>query len=249
MDNLISIITRKYDLLLDTHRASRRFDETREALKQHTYEFREKNRAEVEYERSLRRRLDKLTGKGDRLVQLQKETREARARFEKTTLDWKLQSGIGLELQRQCDALPSPEELKTAAMGNPDAQLLLARREVMLCGEMLLPLVQSNLEALEEYRQQLRGNRMSEVTSAQAHHEVGTAHIGWASQCAGLLRRMAPSLAVLGIPFEIPAYFVSPAAFIESAAAKHNRLDRANAALAQVESLQKLAAQWQSLSS
>ena len=228
MEKLISDITQWYDLQTEIFRTGLRFEKTQELLKQQTWELRTKNQAEKMYPGSLRSFIDRITGKGSRLEALQREAREARAQFEKTTWDWKVLTAKNLKLQEQCDALPSPEDLKAAAMAQPETAKFWARKEALLCAEMLQPLLESNHAALLEYRAQLQGARMGEVVSRQKLHEIGTAHIQWGLQCGDLLHRIAPAMELLKIPFKIPGYFCNPSGYIVSAAAQHNRLDRMN---------------------
>ena len=102
-----------------------------------------------------------------------------------------------------------------------------------------LPLLERLEEALEEYRSQLRGERMGEIVSYQELHERGTGHIGAAESCAPLLQRLTGALTILDRSLEIGGYFENPAGFIDAAAARHNRIDRVNRALSQTAALKK----------
>lgn len=238
MDQLISDIIRWYDLQTACYRENARFEELQEMLKQAIWEHRTKNQAITEYSSSLRRLLDKFTGKSDKLDALRREDEMAHAKLQHTKWQWQTQKQISEELKQQCESIPTPEELRAAAQQNPQALELLSKRELMLCSEMLRPLLEKTLEALEEYRQYLRGGRAGEILTREQIQGIGAAHIRWADKSRELLQRLAPSLETLGIPLEIPSYFQSPGGYVV-AAAKHNQLDRMNAAIAQVEKLQR----------
>ncbi len=243
MNQLISDINRWYDLQTAAYRENVRLAQMREKMIQSKGEYRDRDRAITEFSSGISGIFDKLFHGGKRSETLRREASAAKAEMDRVTRDWKTQEGKAAEAKGQCEGLPSLDALWSAAEGYPEAMQLMAHRERKLCGEMLAPLLQENLEALEAYRQYLRGSRAGEILTRDELHEIGAAHIPLAKQSEELLQRLEPSLKLLGISLEIPGYFQSPAGYLVTAA-KHNQLDRMNEAISQVEAMQKLAAEF-----
>lgn len=99
--------------------------------------------------------------------------------------------------------------------------------------------LEENHTALMELRRLMRGDRAGEILSIAEQQEIYAAPDRRGEACKPLLLRLKADLTGLGIFFEPGGYFESPTAFIVSAAAAHNRLDRVNQALDQVEDTQR----------
>lgn len=239
MEQLISDITRWYDLQTEYSRETARNEEMKQALRRSKWTLREKEQALVEYTSGLRYMIHKLTGKTEPKETMERNIREAKAAFDAISRDKARQEETVTALKRQCDDLPPLEQLKKAAREHPEAMLTLSTREKEYCIELLHPLLAKTLEGLEAYRQQLRGGNSDRIMSHQEIQEAGTAHLAPAGECLKLLNRMKWAMDILGQTLEVGAYFENPAFFIESAAARHNRLDRISKAISQVEKTQK----------
>lgn len=237
MDNQIRTY---YELETEVFRLTLKAEETEQSLRQAKYDCREATVALTEYEGSLRSFLDGLSGKkADKLDALRRTEAHAKQTLSGLTQESERLTAKQEELTAALKALPSFEELKKSAFATPEKTILWATLEAKLCAEKLLSVLQKNWEALEEFRQQMRGNRMHQITTREQIYEVGAAHIPLGEESATLLHRMKEPLALLNQPLEIPHYFLSPAAYIESAAARHNRLDRISKAQQQVEDMQR----------
>lgn len=237
---MIETITHIYDLQLEFLQAKQKQEELQNAVKQSAWALRQAKQKEVEYTSSLRFLLfDRLTRRTDRLEACQRAIRQAKANHESSARELEIHQLKYRNLEAEIQKLPLRSELEKSLQGNPEAEAEFARQEVRLCTELLRPLLAKNLEALEAYRQHLRGNNMDQITSPQELHARNAEHIRWAEQSAEVLKRLQPSMAHLGTPIELPDYFLSPAAYIDSAAARHNRLDRVSKAIAQAEAIQK----------
>lgn len=240
MNQLKEQIKRRYALEEEVFRLGELLEETGQKLRQAKHDSREAEAALLEYTGSLRSFLDGIRGKKEtRLETLRQNTSRAKAALEALAREQEQLLHRQNLLREEETALPSGQELKEAALEQPETASLWAREEIRLCAGLLLPLLEGNLEALEEYRQQLRGNRAGEILSQEQLHEIGTAHIRWASRSAQLLTRLKDAMAVLEMPFVLDGYFLNPAGYIVSAAARHNQISRVNDALTQVESLKK----------
>jgi len=233
-------ITYWYDLELNFQRAKRRLEELQESVKQSAWSYREKRQAEVEYLSSFRRLMDKLRGNTERLEEIQQQIREAKAHHEHQKRELESHKLVFEALEKELQTIPPWEVRRDQAQADPEDTRYLAQRERELCTEMLNPLLAKTLEALEAYRQQLRGGNSDRIISVQELHEVGTAHIEPARKCLCLLNRLRSAMEVLEQSMEIGAYFENPTGYIESAAARHSRLDRINSAISQTEAIQRL---------
>lgn len=211
---------------------------TEETLRQAKYALRQAQQAEVEYGGSLRALLDRISGKAEqKKEELTQRIYRAKGRMQNAeNLLSSLREDIR-DLTAEREALPDWQTQGKTAEG--EEKELWAELEIRLCAQTLLPLLERLEEALEVYRSQLRGERMGEIVSYQELHERGTGHIGVAESCAPLLQRLTGALTILDRSLEIGGYFDNPAGFIDSAAARHNRIDRVNQALFQTAALKK----------
>lgn len=207
--------------------------ENSEALRQVKYDMRCCEEALWNYEGGIRSFLDKLSGKREeKLEALGREVRKAEAgldalRREKTGLEAR-----EAELKRLLAALPSSEELRK---GN---EMAWASLEAAFCAEALQPLLEENRKALLDYRSLIQGNH-PEILSPYQQQEICVEPNLRAEKCLPYLQRLKEAREILGNPLEPGSYYDSPAAFLVAPAAIHNRRDRINQALAQVEALQK----------
>ena len=232
-------ITQVYDLELAFLRARRKQEELQEAVKQSAWAYREAQQAEVEYLSSVRRLIHKITGNTDRLEEIRRKIQQAKAHHEYCTRELKSHEEIFEELERAMQEIPPMEYRKKIAKADPETNRYFAQREQELCAEMLRPILKQTLEALEDYRQHLRGGNSDRIMSVKEIQEICGAHIAPAKECHRLLLRLRQALEILEQPMEISAYFENPAGFV-AAAARHNQLDKINAAISQVEASLKI---------
>lgn len=189
--------------------------------------------AQVEYG-GLSAFLDKLSGKyPDKAETLDREVRRAEAELNSLLRLQEENSAAVSEITDARSVLPARDTLKQAALEQPDTAALWATLELRLLAAQLLPLLEKNETALLEYRSLLRGEYP--LLSPERQQQISTEPNIWAQQCAPILEQMQPALAVLGQTLEICPYFRSPAYFLASAAAAHNRINRAAQALEQVQ--------------
>ena len=185
----------------------------------------------MQYSGSLRYFLDKLTGKApDRQEELDRKVRQAKAVQENLESLLESLNRDLEELAAEREQLPAWDSFCTAENRREWAAL-----ERKLCAEALLPLLEQTEAALEDYRRLLRG----ELTAAGERYEQATNHIFCAENCTHWLRRLKNAGEILEEPFDAGGYFENPAAFIDGAAARHNRIDRVSQALGQVRKLRK----------
>ena len=231
-------ITHWYDIQLRYYDAKQRQNTLKEAAKQSLWEYRRAQQAETEYGSSLRHLLDRLRGNRERHEALLRNIRTAKARMEAAQRELKDQERELDTLEKQRRPLPDREEMKARAETEPNNYRLWAKLECSLCAHLLKPLLTETLEGLEACRQQLRGGNMDRMMSHQELHEIVTAHIAPAQESYLLLQRLKTAMEILEESLEFGSYFENPPALIESAAARHNRLDKVNMAIAQAETVQ-----------
>ena len=239
MEQIISDITRWYDLQTCCHRQTRLLEQMEDQWKQSKWEHHEKSAAAVEFASTLTGMMDRLIHHGEKQEALRREEAHAKARTEQHHREFERQKLLADDSRTQCEGLPTVEELKARAQQHPDALVYFARREREYCAEILRPLLNQTLEALEDYRQQIRGGNSDRILSVQEIQEICGAHIAPAKECLPLLLRLREAMEILGKPMEIGAYFENPAGFV-AAAARHNQLDKINAAISQVEASLKI---------
>lgn len=217
-----------YELETSQLRVRQRREALKEDLSQARFALREAQAAEVEYS-GISAFFDKLSGKyADKAETLSRQVRTAEAALNALLRQKETEDAAVSSLEAQLAALPSLETLRT-----PETKAQWAPLERKLCAEALAPLLEETVEALSQYRSMLRGE--FPVLSIEDRTAMATAPITHAERCRPLLDRLEETQPLPDIPF-----FRSPAAFL-AAAAKHNQLDRAAAAQAQTEALQKLA--------
>jgi len=207
--------------------------ELSETVKQAKYTLRTARAAQVEYG-GLSAFLDKLSGKyPDKAESLDREVRRAEAELNSLLRLQEENAAAVSEITDARSVLPARDALKQTALEQPDTARLWATLELRLLAAQLLPLLKKNEANLLEYRSLLRGEYP--ILSPERQQQISTEPDVWAQQCAPVLEQMQPALAVLGQTLEICPYFRSPAYFLASAAAQHNRINRAAQALEQVQ--------------
>lgn len=218
-----------YELQMALVRLERRSREVKEARKQAMFHLRDCNEKLLNYEGGIRCIFDKLSGKQEeKLEVLNREIRNAEAARNALIREQEALEQNRKDMTAALEQFPPVEELRETD------ELLWAELERKLCREILRPLLERNREALLEYRSLLRGER-PEILSVQQQQEIYSEPDVWAEKCVPLLQRLKTAMDIQNIPFEICSYYQSPKSYLVYAAAKHNRLDRVNQALDQVE--------------
>lgn len=229
-----------YELQTLLLRLTRRQEALNEEIKQAKFDLRSRDERLLNYQGSLRSLLDKASGtREEKLETLRSHVRRAEAQLKALLRE---QQALEEQLTGTRQALadfPEPEVLRSEG-----EETLWASLEAKFCAEALAPLLEENHKALLEYRSLLQGSRM-ELLTVEERQQIEAAPNVRAEQCRPYLLRLKESLGVQGIPLEPGSYYDSPAAYLVSVAAKHNRFDRVNGALAQVEAMQKKIRQYQ----
>lgn len=227
-------LTRYYETEISLLRLQRQLERRNEELRQAKYDLRKADQALTEYGSSLRAFLDRFSGKqAETRETLQRQIREAEA---KHTSLLRQQERLTAQLEQTREtltSLPTLEELRQGVEPKKWAAL-----ETRFCAEALAPLLEENHEALLQYRMVLRGEYP--ILSPEERQELCAQPNAAAEQCLPWLNRLCEALEILETPLDPGRYYASPAAYVVSAAARHNQLDRLNDALDQVEKLQKL---------
>lgn len=230
-------LSRYYEIQTSLLRLQQRESEGKEALKQAKFDLRSADEALLTYEGSARSFLDKLTGKREEKTEaLRREVRSREAARDALQREQESLRHQQEELTAALETLPSSETLRA------EAEQEWAVLEARYCAEALIPLLEKNEKALLEYRSVMRGEYP--VLSVQRQQEIYAEPNIWAQRCVPLLQRLKEALDVLRIPFTLGGYYESPVAYLVSAAAKHNRLDRVNQALNQVGAIRKQMQNW-----
>ena len=205
-----------------------------EDIKQAKYDIRCKNEALLSYEGGLRRFLDQLSGKREEKAEaLRRDLRHAENLLSTLLREQEALRQECTELQKELQSLPSLDILRKAN------ELEWAALEARYCAEALSPLLEGTKMALLEYRELMQGSR-PDVLSPTAQQEIYTAPNLWGEQCQPLVERLKIALDILETPFAPGGYFDSPASYLVTVAAKHNRLDRVNQALDQTQDIMNL---------
>lgn len=208
-----------------------------QALRQAKYNLREAQQERLLYSGSFRAFREKFTGKREetelalnRAVKLA-ETSVTTARQEKERL-----AGEIISIREQLALLPSPAELKARAEGEALTEYI--RLDSLLAMEKLEPLLEENLESLEELRKIRRGERAHELKSRYEWEQLDTAPEQQTRELTPLLEKLAEDLTHLGMELSLGEYFREPTVFLNPAA-KHSQLDRVSQAIGQMEQTRK----------
>lgn len=231
-------LTAYYEAQTSLLRLQRQITETAEAAKQAMFELRSAEEALLNYQGGLRSFLDKFSGKKEETEEaLHRQVRDARARREALLREQEALNRKKMEAEQTLHTLPSREQLRETEEKRQWAAL-----EAKYCAEALIPLLEENREALLEYRSLLRGEHP--ILSEVDRQEITARPNLQAKVCIPYLHRMGEALTILEKPFEPGGYFEAPDAWLFGVAAMHNRRDRLNSALDQVEALQKHISQY-----
>ena len=111
MDQLISNITRWYDLKLDYHRQTLRLEHLKSERSRCKWELHECSVAAVEFPSTLRGIKDKLFHHGEKLSELQKQEAQAREKLEQVTREYDRQKLTAEESLRRIHLIGSVEVL------------------------------------------------------------------------------------------------------------------------------------------
>lgn len=233
-------LERYYELQTILLRLQRRRTELADELKEAKYDLRSRDDLLLNYQGSLRSLLDKFSGKqAEKLEALRGHVRRAEAQLaalqrEQSELEERL-----ARTQEEMKGLPDVEDLRRSM---EDREWALP--EAKFCAGALAPLLEENRKALLEYRSLMQGSH-PEILSPQRQQEIYAEPNVWAEQCLPYLRRLKQALEILEIPFEMGSYYEAPTAYLVNVAAMHNRRDRVNQALSQVEAIQKILRKYQ----
>lgn len=229
-----------YELEAALLRLTRRQKARNEELWEAKFDLRDREEKLLNYQGGVRALLHRLSGKREETEEaLTREVRQAQAQLAALQQE---RSALEADLKRtreELQLLPDRETLRRETEESRWAAL-----EAKFCTEALSPLLEDNHKALLEYRSLMQGNH-PEILSPQRQQEIYAEPNLRAEKCLPYLQRLKQALEILEIPFEPGRYYDSPAAFLVSAAAMHNRRDRVNQALTQVEAIQKFVKRYQ----
>lgn len=219
------MLNRVYELETAIFRSSAKEAELAEALKQAKFGLRQARIAQVEYG-GIRAFADKLSCKyADKVELLSRDVRKAEAELSVLEGQLEAQRRTLSSLQEQRTSLPPLPQLQTE-----ETKDLWAPLERRYCAECLLPLLDNAKGALTEYRQMLRGE--IPMLSIGEQQSISAAPIKLAQECQPLLQRLEKA----ALDFPSTDFFRTPAGFL-AAAARHNQLERAVDADAQLRKL------------
>lgn len=227
-------LTEYYEAQTSLLRLERQIKKSKEAVKQAKYDLRTAEEMLLNYRSGVRALLDRLSGR-----RMEKEeTLASQIRHAGSTLELLLQEQERLmqqkrEWEEKQNAFPTLNQLRQSTDEKQWAVL-----ESKYCAEVLDPLLMENHRALLEYRSLMQGQYP--VLSSQRQQEIYAEPDSRAKQCAPYLYRLKEALDILEIPFSIGSYYESPITYLVNVVSDHNRRDRVNQALEQVEKIQRL---------
>lgn len=208
-----------------------------QALRQAKHDLREAEEKQLLYAGSFRAFRDKLTGKREEAeLALHRTVKTAEAAVTTAQQEKARLVGELSELRNQLDGLPSPGELKAKAEGEALTEFI--RLDSLLAMEKLEPMLETNLESLEELRKIRRGERAHELKSRYEWEQLDTAPEQQTRQLTPLLEKLVENLPYLGMELSLGDYFREPTVFLNPAA-KHNQVDRVSRAIGQTEAVQR----------
>lgn len=206
-----------------------------QALRQAKYNLREAQQDRLQYSGSFRAFLDKFSGKREeKELALNRAVKQAEAAISAAGQEKQRLDGELAEIREQLSRLPSPEELKAKAVDLTE----FIRLDCLLAMEKLEPLLEENLESLEELRKIRRGERAHELKSRYEWEQLDTAPEQQTRELTPLLEKLAEDLTHLGMELSLGEYFREPTVFLNPAA-KHSQLDRVSQAIGQMEQTRK----------
>lgn len=207
------------------------------AIRQAKFALREAQQERLLYSGSFRAFRDKLTGKREETeLILHRTVKQAEAALAASRQENERISGEISELRNQLEVLPSLAALKAKAADEALAEFF--RLDSLLTVEKLEPLLEKNLESLEELRKIRRGERVAELKSRLEWEQLDTAPEQQTRELTPLLEKLVENLAHLGMELTLGDYFREPTVFLNPAA-KHNQVDSVSRAVGQVERVRK----------
>lgn len=240
MENtILTQIQDRFRLDISLLRLQRQIRENEAALRQAKFDLRTAQQELTLYEGSFRSFLDRISGRQEaRETSLRHAAQKAEANLASAQRKKEILNAQLPELEKKRASAPDWNSLRqqtdTAALKE------WLRLESLFCMEALLPLLEENHTALMELRNMMSGANVGKVYTFAEQAQIGSAPESTGQSCKPYILRLKAALAELDIPFVPCTYFDNPTAFVISAAAVHNRRDRLNKALGQVEAVQKL---------
>lgn len=245
MENtLLKQIRDRHQIDISTLRLQRQSAENDSAMRQAKFEVRAAKEASLSYEGSFQSLLDRLKGKKEeKETSLRHDAQKAAANYsaaarQKEVLDRQLS-----ELKQKMEAFPDWNDLRAQAEGETLREWY--RLDALYCIETLQPLLEDCRTALVERRNMMNGANVGKVYTYSEQAQIQTNPEKCGEDCKFFIRRLEKSLKDLEISFETGDFFTNPSFFLNASAASHNRRDRVNEAINQVESVQRLFPQWQ----
>ncbi len=226
--------------LLETSllRFGRRRVENEAALRQAKFDLREANAREAEYRGSIRSFLDRMKGAQEqRETELRHAAAAAKQRLADTQREKTLIEQSISQTEERLAALPCLDALRAAAQGETLTEY--CRLDALYCIEVLEPMLGKNHADLFALREKQRGNNIGKFYTEDEAAQIATDPVHSADACKPFLTRLRAALEHLQLPFGTWRFYENPAGFLWNVAAEHNRRERLNDALDQVEELQK----------
>lgn len=224
-------LTAYYEAQTSMLRLERKMESVSEEVKQTTYDLRTAQETQMNYWGSPKALLDKLTGKKQEKEEiLSLAVRKEQAKVDSLRREKELLEKQKEDLEKKIQTLPTWEEF------DHDAQW--AELESGYCTEVLRPMLEEIRLALLEYRRLLRGE--FPVLTPDRQQEITSEPNLLAKKTIPCLNRLKEAKEILGQPLSVGDYLEAPDLWLFGVAAAHNRRDRVNEALDQVERLQKI---------
>jgi len=218
--------TTYWQLKTDLFTLQRREAALKDALAQAKFDLRNAKAAQMEYNGSFRKFLDKFSGhQQDRLYALKSEYTKAEGRLNTLTREKQETEAALAETRAKLDALPEPED-------DP-------RGEAKFCIACLQVLLPAADEALTERRTLMQGAVPGQIMTHEDRQRIYTKGDRAAEDCAQLLKPLDAVLRTLNIPFTLPACYENPTAYLANAT-QYTAKDRLNDLMAQTVKLSRL---------
>lgn len=230
MDNR-NLIQDRFQAETSLLRLERQQDETEAALRQAKFDLREAKAAQAEYSGSFKSFRDKLTGKREETeTALRHTVQKAEADLTAAQQQKELLRKQLSQLKAQLKTLPDWESFN-------DGSREWYRLEALYCIEAVLPLLERSHTDLLELRKMMGGANPGKIYTHAEIGQIGTDPIHSAANCASCLTRLKAAAEALALDFPGCDYFEAPAGFLNTPAAVHNRRDKLNEAIDQVQML------------
>lgn len=213
--NLWNLITAIFHL-------ERRAEQLTQEVSQATYHLRDAKAKQLEYSGSFRSFLDILSGKQEaRSYELHSTLSRAEARLTELKRE---QGDVSLKLEETRSLLNS---LPPASDPRGEARYCIA------CLTVTLPEADAALTAMGV---QMRGAVPGQIITPEQRQQIYGEADRRAMVCANLLQQLEGALSQLSIPFELPACYLNPVAYLANAT-EYTRRDRLNKLIHQTNQL------------